>query len=112
MKRSGFVRAAAALLALAPPAAAAQAPTPAPAAAERAASPGAPIPVERFAELPFFDSPVLSPDGTRIAAKITDGGEDRIGIWTVGAQGARSPSGSSPRPGSLPSNGRATTGCW
>lgn len=83
MKQALRYRLAAALAALMlPVAATAQAPS-APAAA------AAPIPVERLAQLPFFDSPVLSPDGTRIAAKITDGGEDRIGIWRIGAGGAR-----------------------
>ncbi|HEX9932994.1 MAG TPA: S9 family peptidase [Allosphingosinicella sp.] len=44
-----------------------------------------PIPLETFAELPFFDSPVLSPDGTHVAARILVGEEQRIGIWRIAA---------------------------
>ena len=42
-------------------------------------------PVEAFAQLPFLSSPLLSPDGTRIAARVTAGGEERIGVWTLSA---------------------------
>ena len=42
-----------------------------------------PLPVEAFAEPPFLSSPLLSPDGTRIAALVTSGGRQRIGIWTL-----------------------------
>lgn len=39
-----------------------------------AASPAAPVPVEHFAALPTLDSPKLSPDGTRVAARMAVGG--------------------------------------
>src|SRR5581483_9056650 len=39
--------------------------------------------VEAFAELPFLSAPLLSPDGTRIAGRISGGGSERIGIWTL-----------------------------
>jgi len=49
------------------------------------ASETAPPPVESFAQLPFLANALLSPDGTRIAAQVTVGGEERIGIWTLAA---------------------------
>lgn len=84
MAGSILARAASALAALALPAAAV-----AQTAASAVPAAAATIPVERFAQLPFFESPVLSPDGTRIAARITDGGAERIGIWPVRAEGQR-----------------------
>lgn len=42
-----------------------------------------PIPIEDFARLPFLTDALLSPDGTRIAARVSEGGEKRIGIWTL-----------------------------
>jgi dipeptidyl aminopeptidase/acylaminoacyl peptidase len=55
----------------------------APAPARVAASTAQPLPVEAFAELPFLSAPLLSPDGTRIAGRISGGGSERIGIWTL-----------------------------
>jgi dipeptidyl aminopeptidase/acylaminoacyl peptidase len=46
---------------------------------------GAQLPIETFAQLPFFENPILSPDGTRIAARIIVGEQQRIGIWRVAA---------------------------
>jgi dipeptidyl aminopeptidase/acylaminoacyl peptidase len=43
-----------------------------------------PPPVEAFAQLPFIESPVLSPDGTRIAARIAVQGKMRLAIIPVG----------------------------
>jgi len=62
-----------------------------------AAQPGAPaaarpiLPVESFAALPFLSTPVLSPDGTRIAARISSAGRDWIGIWTLSEPRDRPP---------------------
>ena len=84
----------AALLSLASPLAA-QAPSePAPAsrappavAPSGSAEPAAPadgrIPIEDFAGLPFLSEPLLSPDGTRIAGRISQEGIENIGIWTL-----------------------------
>lgn len=49
------------------------------------------IPVEAFGELPFLVQPALSPDGGRIAARLTVNDEQRIGIWTVGAPAEQRP---------------------
>jgi dipeptidyl aminopeptidase/acylaminoacyl peptidase len=54
------------------------------AAAPTAASAVAPPPAELFARLPFLQGPMLSPDGTRIAAKITIKGELRLAIVPLG----------------------------
>jgi dipeptidyl aminopeptidase/acylaminoacyl peptidase len=51
--------------------------TPAPATA-------APPPAAAFAQLPFIESPVLSPDGTRIAARIAVQGKMRLAIIPIG----------------------------
>jgi dipeptidyl aminopeptidase/acylaminoacyl peptidase len=59
---------------------AAQAPA---AAARPAAAPNQPLPVEAFAELPFLSAPLLSPDGTRIAARVSGAGREGIGVWTL-----------------------------
>ena len=59
------------------------------AAPVRAAEP--PPPVERFAQLPFLSSPLLSPDGSRIAARVTVGGQERLGIWTLAAPRDQAP---------------------
>ena len=64
-------RIAAPLLALALLTSAEDAPKPAPAASDA-------IPVEAFAELPVMETPRLSPDGTRIAAKMAIGGVQRL----------------------------------
>ena len=42
-------------------------------------------PAEAFAQLPFLSSPLLSPDGMRIAARVTADGAERIGVWTLSA---------------------------
>jgi dipeptidyl aminopeptidase/acylaminoacyl peptidase len=57
---------------------------PAPAAATPAAAGrDAPIPVEAFAKLPALDSPSLSPDGTRIAAKMAIGDRQFLVIQSL-----------------------------
>ena len=43
-----------------------------------------PPPAEAFAQLPFIESPVLSPDGTRIAARLAVQGKMRLAIIPVG----------------------------
>jgi len=43
-------------------------------------TPAAPLPVEAFAQLPFVESPELSPDGTKIAAKVAIAGSQRLVI--------------------------------
>ncbi len=85
MTRSiAFASVLAALLAAPAPAAAQQpAATPAPAAQPPAAT--RPLPVEAFAQIPFLSTPLLSPDGTRIAARLIVGGNEKIGIWTLSA---------------------------
>ena len=67
----------------APAAPAAAPPAPGSASAPAASASGQPLPVEAFAELPFLSSPILSPDGTRIAAQLSSGGREWIGIWTL-----------------------------
>lgn len=49
-------------------------PAPAPAAAD------APVPVEAFAALPQIQSPKLSPDGTRVLAKMAVGGQQVLAV--------------------------------
>lgn len=49
---------------------------PASAAAER-------LPAEAYAERPFLSSPLLSPDGARIAARVTTGEVEMIGVWRL-----------------------------
>ena len=46
----------------------------------------APIATEDFAQLPFLSDPVMSPDGTRIAARITSDGEQRLVIYDLNAK--------------------------
>ena len=62
----------------------APAPIAAPAAAPASvpATAGRPGP-EAFAELPFLSDALLSPDGTRIAARVIVGGREHIGIWAL-----------------------------
>jgi acetyl esterase/lipase len=43
-----------------------------------------PIPLEKFAQLPFFEGPRLSPDGTKVAARIAVNGEQRLAIVPLG----------------------------
>jgi acetyl esterase/lipase len=64
-----------------------QQPAQKPAAAVPAASP-APLAVEAFADMPQMEGPALSPDGTRIAAKIAIRGTQYFSISTIGAAGA------------------------
>jgi dipeptidyl aminopeptidase/acylaminoacyl peptidase len=76
----------AAVAALAAPALAfAQPADPAPPPPAAAAQPAAPQthPVEALAELPFLTSPLLSPDGTRIAGRVTVDGNEVIGVWNL-----------------------------
>jgi dipeptidyl aminopeptidase/acylaminoacyl peptidase len=47
-------------------------------------TPTAPVPLERFAQLPFMDSPRLSPDGTRIAVTMAVKGKARLAIVPLG----------------------------
>ena len=59
---------------------------PAAAGAAPAAAPAAParsLPVEALAALPNLSSPVLSPDGWRIAAQVTVEGQSRIAVWDL-----------------------------
>lgn len=51
-------------------------------AQESATSPG-PRPVEHFAKLPFLEGPELSPDGTRLAARLAVDGVQRLMIATT-----------------------------
>ena len=46
------------------------------------------VPVEELAEPPFLTEPVLSPDGSRIAGRVSKDGNESIAIWTLGG-GAR-----------------------
>lgn len=62
------------------------APTPAPAAA-----PSGPIPVEDFARLPFLSDAQISPDGTRIAGRVSAQGNQSIAIWTLSGGAAQVP---------------------
>ena len=41
------------------------------------------LPVEAYAERPFLSSPLLSPDGTRIAGRVTSGEREMIGVWRL-----------------------------
>jgi len=43
-----------------------------------------PPPAEAFAQLPFIESPALSPDGTRIAARVAVQGKMRLAIIPIG----------------------------
>ncbi len=63
----------------------AQAPAPAPAAPAAVAAPAGPISIEDFAQLPFLSDALLSPDGTRIAGRVSRGGSETIAIWTLSA---------------------------
>ena len=57
----------------------------APVIAQAPATVPAPPPIEAFAQLPFLSSPLLSPDGTRVAARVASGGRQLVGIWTLSA---------------------------
>ena len=52
--------------------------------AKSAKTDAGPPPTEAFARLPFIEAPELSPDGTRIAARIAVRGEQRLAIIPVG----------------------------
>ncbi|MGH6613961.1 alpha/beta hydrolase family protein [Sphingomonas sp.] len=54
--------------------------SPAPPTISSTAAPTAPIPIDHFASLPFLTAPELSPDGTRIAARIAIAGQLRLAI--------------------------------
>ncbi|MFL9841497.1 S9 family peptidase [Sphingomonas sp. ST-64] len=47
----------------------------------------APLPIEAFADMPQLERPQLSPDGTRIAAKIAISGQQYFAVLTLGKQG-------------------------
>ncbi|MDQ4087699.1 MAG: hypothetical protein M3177_06795, partial [Pseudomonadota bacterium] len=42
-----------------------------------------PLAVEAFAQLPFISSAQLSPDGTRVAARVASNGNERIAVWAL-----------------------------
>jgi hypothetical protein len=79
----------------APAAAPASSAAPAPAAATASppvpADRNGPIPVEAFASLPFLSDALLSPDGSRIAARVSGAGAQNIGIWTLADGAAGTP---------------------
>jgi dipeptidyl aminopeptidase/acylaminoacyl peptidase len=52
-------------------------------AAAQQAEPSKPLPVEAFASLPFMEGPRLSPDGTRIAARVAIAGTQRLVIFPL-----------------------------
>ena len=54
-------------------------------ASSSAAEPPAPIPIEAIAQLPFISDPVLSPDGTKILARISLAGTERLAIYDLAA---------------------------
>jgi len=60
-------------------------PQPQPAAQPAAAAAAQPVTIEALAEPPFLTDPILSPDGNRIAARLTMNNKEWIGIWDLGA---------------------------
>ncbi|HYJ51807.1 MAG TPA: hypothetical protein VEW04_01415, partial [Allosphingosinicella sp.] len=54
----------------------------APAAPAAASAPG-PVSIEDFARLPFLSDALLSPDGRRIAGRVSHDGNEGIAIWTL-----------------------------
>jgi dipeptidyl aminopeptidase/acylaminoacyl peptidase len=46
-------------------------------------SPSGPVPIEEFARLPFLSDALLSPDGLRIAGRVSHDGNEGIAIWTL-----------------------------
>jgi dipeptidyl aminopeptidase/acylaminoacyl peptidase len=70
-----------------PPAAAAPMPPAAPApagpATASAPAPAGPISIEDFSLLPFLSDALLSPDGRRIAGRVSGEGAEAIRIWTL-----------------------------
>ena len=77
LKRMRFNGSIAALMLIATPLWSQSPPAPA------AASATARLPVEAFAQIPFVESVVLSPDGTRIAGLLGVGGQQRIAIFPL-----------------------------
>jgi len=74
------------------PTAAAPAATAAPAAGPMsAAAPDGPVSVEDFARLPFLSDALISPDGTKVAARVSSGGQESIAIWTLNHGAASDP---------------------
>jgi dipeptidyl aminopeptidase/acylaminoacyl peptidase len=53
--------------------------------------PAGPIPLTDFAALPFLSEPLLSPDGTRIAARVSGQGTEEIRVWTLDENRDRDP---------------------
>jgi dipeptidyl aminopeptidase/acylaminoacyl peptidase len=80
MPRRLAALACAALLAICPPLAAQQAQGPAAAAPAPATGPAS---IEDFARLPFLSDALLSPDGRRIAGRVSHDGNEGIAIWTL-----------------------------
>ncbi len=54
-----------------------------PATPSAALSAAAPLPVESLAALPGLTDPTLSPDGFRVAAQATVGGQSKIAVWDL-----------------------------
>ncbi len=48
--------------------------------------PVAHVPVDVIGQLPFLASPLLSPEGTHIAARISMDGQRHIAVWTLGPE--------------------------
>jgi dipeptidyl aminopeptidase/acylaminoacyl peptidase len=57
--------------------------TVAPAVATQSTPAAQPLPIEALAALPDLSEPSLSPDGYRIAAPVTVGGQGRIAVWDL-----------------------------
>ena len=55
------------------------------------AAPPPPVPIESLAELPALSDPVLSPDGTKIMARITDAGRQTLAVYTLSAANDQPP---------------------
>lgn len=47
------------------------------------------IPIEQFAALPFIESPRLSPDGTKVAAKVAINGKQSLVVNSLFGKGAQ-----------------------
>lgn len=85
--KAGTLTAALAAAALIASSVSAQPPSP----ASQAPAATTPIPLADFAALPFLSRPSLSPDGTRIAARVVGEGVEEIRIWTLDENRDRDP---------------------